>query len=218
MKKIIPILAFVSFLCTIACSPNTQNLTYYFCYNDTLYSIKKVNDSIHSYRCDEDFNCESNPIKSYKIINSKQENEFALLSLERVDSIHSKRFSIMGIQQFTKNSIKIVHEITRYSKDAIAKIHLTEKLVNKKFGLTYYEENFLKSLPKDFKMTQALSDEISNAMETSYGELLEWYENTKIDDYYKEKLLSEVIGRELVKRKLSPIGFANKKISREKKE
>ncbi|WP_299336480.1 hypothetical protein [uncultured Psychroserpens sp.] len=189
-----------------------------------LFSIEQQNDTLYEYRCDANFDCRTKARKHYKIIKSKQKGNLTLLAVERLDSIplsakpiRDNRFFIIGIEKLSENKIKLINEVTSYTQDSISKMPFELSLLDNKFGFTYYEENYLKSLNSDFKIDKEFAQELSESIKSSNVELMELYQNTKTGDLYASGITAELIAREMTKRNLSPI-LAKKKMNEANRE
>lgn len=190
---------------------------YFFVNNDKLFSLEQRKDTLFEFRYYENFEFRKKPRKQYRIIKSKTKGIITLLIVERLDSIplsskslRDDRFFIIGIEKLSNNKIKVINEIKSYTKNAISKLPFELNLIKDKFGYTYYEETYLKSLNSEFKIDHNFADEIMKSMKNSYSELLKQYMNTKTGDMYRTGIMSELLGREMVKRNLSPISAKNK--------
>lgn len=222
MKNLLRIkyLILIITVCTlnVSCSQNVLESKYYFVNSGKLFSIEQQNDTLYEYRCDANFDCRTKARKHYKIIKSKQKENLTLLAVERLDSIplstkpiRDNRFFIIGIEKLSENKIKLINEVTSYTQDSISKIPFELSLLENKFGFTYYEENYLKSLDSDFEIDKDFANEIMESIKSTDKELIELYRNTVTGDMYASGLTAELIAREMIKRNLSPI-LAKKKI------
>jgi hypothetical protein len=204
-------------MCTIACKNSFLDEAYYFSNNNELIRITKQNDTLAFYKCNPDFECSDKVHELHKIINVKKDENKILYAVERIDSIPNtskalleNRFSIIGIEQLTPSAIKFVHTNSYYNEDEISKLAFDFELVNGKFGYTFYEENYLKSLPTDFEIDVATYHIITDALKHDYDELATNYHNTQVRDTYKIGILSEIIAIEFIKRNWSPINYSTK--------
>jgi len=222
MKNLLRIkyLILIIIVCTlnISCSQSVLESKYYFVNSGKLFSIEQQNDTLYEYRCDAKFNCRTKARKHYKIIKPKQKGNMTLLAVERLDSIplstkpiRDNRSFIIGIEKLSENKIKLIKEVTSYTQDSISKIPFELSLLENKFGFTYYEENYLKSLDSDFEIDKDFANEITESIKSTDKELIELYRNTVTGDMYGSGLTAELIAREMIKRNLSPI-LAKKKI------
>ncbi len=228
MKNLLQIkyLILIITVCTlnISCSQSVLESKYYFVNSGKLFSIEQQNDTLYEYRCDANFDCRTKARKHYKIIKSKQKGNLTLLAVERLDSIplsakpiRDNRFFIIGIEKLSENKIKLINEVTSYTQDSISKMPFELSLLDNKFGFTYYEENYLKSLNSDFKIDKEFAQELSESIKSSNVELMELYQNTKTGDLYASGITAELIAREMTKRNLSPI-LAKKKMNEANRE
>ncbi|MCH2194072.1 hypothetical protein [Kordia sp.] len=205
------------FLLVISCSKDISNSKYYFIQNKELIAINIQNDTLYEYKCEMNFECFEKVHKSYKIIKSKEEKNLLLIAVEQTNFVPNaskemkkNRLSIIGVEKLSSSKIKFTHENTYYNKKEITKLPFKLDLVKDKFGFTFYEEKYLKSLPTDFEIDVETSEAIIYAVENSYHELYESYQRSNVRDTYRTGILSEVIVRELIKRYLSPADFTNK--------
>lgn len=207
----------IIFTVTISYAQKALDSKYYFVNNEKLLSLEQKKDTLYEYRCNKVFECREKARKHYKIIKSKTEGNLTLYAVEWVNlaassskSIIEDRFFIIGIEKLSENKIKVINETTSYTKDAISKLPFGFNLIEDKFGYTYYKENYLKSLNSDFEIDKDFADKIMLSMKTSYFELMKLYKNTKVGDMYGTGIISEVLGREMVKRNLNPISARSK--------
>jgi len=214
----------ICLIATTSCEQNFLNSAYYFINNTEITTFEKRNDTLYIYKCEANLQRSDKAQKRCRIIKSKKDGDTLLLLVERIISIPNasqamkdNRFSIIGIEKLSSTKIKFVHENIYYNEEEIAKLPFEFNLIKDKFGFTYYEENYLKSLQTDFELDTETFQEITEAVEDSYDELIENYHNTKVRDMYKIGILYEVLGREFVKRNLSPIGL-NDKLNAAKKK
>ncbi|WP_298518797.1 hypothetical protein [uncultured Kordia sp.] len=207
----------IVFLLIASCSKNVSNSKYYFISDNELTSITKQNDTLYEYKCEENLQCNDHIHKSYKIIKSKKEENLMLLAVERTNfvvnaskAMKDNRFSIIGIEQLSSNKIKFIHEHIYYNEEEITKLPFEFDLIKNKFGFTFYEESYLKSLPTDFEVDADMYAEILSAIQDFSLEYLEKYNNTQVTGLYSTGAAYDFLAREFVKRKLSPIGLQKK--------
>jgi len=207
----------VFLMLTTSCAQNTVDSKYFFVNNEKLFSLEQRNDTIFEYRYYKNFDFRKKPRKQYKVIKTKRKENLTLIVVERVDSIplsskplRDDRYFIIGIEKLSKHKIKVVNEIKSYTKDSISKLNFEFDLIQDKFGYTYYEESYLKSLNSDFEIDRFFANQVIESMKNSYPEVLRQYQSTKTGDLYGTGIMSELLGREMVKRNLSPISSRTK--------
>lgn len=202
------------FILTIACKNNFLDETYYFINNNELTRITKQNDTLVFYKCNPDFTCSDKVHELHKIIKSKKDTNKVLYAVERIDSIPyaskallENRFSIIEFEQITPSSIKFIHTNMYYNEEEISQIAFDFKLVEGKFGYTFYEEKYIQSLQTDFELSVDTYHKIMNDIQHNYNPLIENYHQTQVRDTYKIGIFSELICKEFIKRNWNPINY-----------
>ena len=213
MKKII-LTSILIFIFNSVFSQNLIDEKYYFVNGNELFGIKISNDSIFELKCNSDFQCAVR--KRFKILKNKKIGQKQIFAIERLDSmrltsnpIPKDRYRIIGFEKIEKGKLKFVNEAKSYTLDSLSKIPFEIQFINDKFGFTYYTESFLTELETDYTINAEQLEKITSNFE-NYIELLELYENTKTGDMYAIGIIAELIAKEMIKLKLSPLLARNR--------
>ena len=162
---------------------------YYFINGEKIFSIQKSNDTLYVFKCDSNFDCATKARDHYKILKSKQNGNKYLLEVEKLDSLQlttnpipDKRFTRIGFEKSSENSIKMISEAQSFTRDSIAKIPFEVKYLDNKFGCTYYTENYLKSFRTNYTITPEFAKEIIESCKSN-TEIITQYNNTNTIDW-----------------------------------
>jgi hypothetical protein len=210
MKKFLLITIFV-FISNNVFSQNLLDDTYYFVNGTELFGIKKSNDTIFEFKCNSDFKCSEKYRKKFKILKTKTIGQKEILAIERIDSIPlttnpipDDRYKIIGFEKIEKGKLKFINEAKSYTLDSLSAIPFEIRILNDKFGFTYYTESFLTELETEYEISTELAEQIFSDLKNNV-EQVELYKKTKTGDIYGSGITAELIATEMIKLKLSPL-------------
>jgi hypothetical protein len=183
--------------------------------------MKQQNDTLRFFACEHTFEELWETKIHGVIVKSEQDDDVTFMIIRDIEHfllpikpISDARYSIFAIQKLPEKAIRVYHEKIFYTKDSVLKVPLDKNLIENKFGVTLYEENYLKSLPTEHENPIALAEELktyvaslamSDQFETSEADIIKRYKNTKSLDVYRLMLVYELVSQKSISKNISPI-------------
>ncbi len=112
------------------------------------------NDTLYQYNCYPDGSCyDKQYLEHYKILSLKEENEFAILKLEKLDTLQmtsnpypETRYSILLLKNISNKEIGWLTRHYGSTKKQIDRIDLNIDTLKNKFFYTYFNDDYYKKL------------------------------------------------------------------------
>jgi len=190
--------------------------------------LHQSNDTLYELHCYIDRPCQPTPEDHYKIISSVVKGSFAILKLEKLDSIALTtnpypltRYSVLVFKNIDDQHLRSLNLRSGLTRQQLDTVRTNVASLADKFFFTFYSDSYLKELAKLKKITTMEdANQIMEAMKSDeIKALARRYEATDVADLYGSGFSAEVLNRACIEKGYDPVGAggAIDKLLREKR-
>lgn len=221
-------------LTALRCTSEKQQISleqdhYFIRISGVITKLHKSNDTLYNYNCYPNGSCyDAQYLDHYKIISLRQKEEFAILKMEKLDTLQmttmpypETRYCIYALKNISDNELGYLPLRFGLTKKQIDSLEVNTDTLKNKFFYTYFSDMYYKSLFSLKKITtkQDVEEVIAEVKKPVYEGLAKTYMQTNVFDMYASGISAELLNRACIARGFNPVGASqiiNKLMKEEK--
>ncbi|ALD20716.1 hypothetical protein [Hymenobacter sp. DG25A] len=175
--------------------------------------LLQSHDTLYVQQCHRQLACTNKYAQRYRILASRQQDEFHLLQLESLDSLQMTpdpypltRFSLVVLRNLTAQQAGYYVASKGSTRQQVAELQLSSEELRHKFYFTYFSDAYLTTLRQLPSLTtKADADRIkAETQQPEYAALMKAWQASDNGDLYATGLTREILNRACIKLGFSP--------------